>query len=490
MAAPKAVAPAAASIPAAPGGPFQPRETHSHRDGVSPWGEARRSRADRCASAAVECGCRRKSLRAGPVGSDQRPRRRPAGPQPGCNGPRPRRLRPSPRRWARTPAPASRHPRPPRPPRRPRRLRAPGPTRAPPARRAARARPAVRKQTGPVVEHRVATRCGVSADPGRGADGGGHGEHTRAIPTAAADPCPDIEVIFARSNSNAIGLGDTGQAFVDALRSRIGDRSLAVYSVNHPASLDFGPRSRSVPPTPPPGAVDGRQLSEHQACAERQLPGRQCDRPHHDGSPTARVQGTPVPMPPQVADHVAAVAVFGNPAGTTPGGGPLPAMSSLYGAKTIDLCAPDDMYCDPGGQSFSPTSPTCRTEWLTRRRISSPPDFNRDPQSVHWVARTSGIPGNTEPVFRLAAVFRRAERPAKSRCRRTRRKTIWCSSKSIGTPAMGPRSHHRQPAGEIPPITPSSCAFPPDIENPTSCGLCSFRLRVEHLNMPISSKPL
>jgi cutinase len=27
-------------------------------------------------------------------------------------------------------------------------------------------------------------------------------------------------------------------------------------------------------------------------------------------------------------------------------------MSSLYGAKVIDLCAPDDMYCAPGGQSF------------------------------------------------------------------------------------------------------------------------------------------
>ncbi len=27
-------------------------------------------------------------------------------------------------------------------------------------------------------------------------------------------------------------------------------------------------------------------------------------------------------------------------------------MSSLYGGKTIDLCAPDDMYCAPGGNSF------------------------------------------------------------------------------------------------------------------------------------------
>lgn len=173
----------------------------------------------------------------------------------------------------------------------------------------------------------------------------------RAIPTAAADPCPDIEVIFARS-TNAIGLGDTGQAFVDALRSRIGDRSLAVYSVNYPASLDF---ETSVPI----GAADAAARVQWMAgsCPNTRLVlsgssqgAGVIDLITMDPRPLG--QYTPVPMPPQVADHVAAVAVFGNPAGTTPGGGPLPAMSSLYGAKTIDLCAPDDMYCDPGGQSF------------------------------------------------------------------------------------------------------------------------------------------
>ncbi len=173
----------------------------------------------------------------------------------------------------------------------------------------------------------------------------------RALPTAAADSCPDIEVIFARS-TNAIGLGDTGQAFVDALRSRVGDRSLAVYSVNYPASLDF---ASSVPV----GAADASARVQWMAdsCPDTRLVlsgisqgAGVIDLITMDPRPLG--QYTPVPMPPRVADHVAAVAVFGNPAGTTPGGGPLPAMSSRYGAKTIDLCAPDDMYCDPGGQSF------------------------------------------------------------------------------------------------------------------------------------------
>ena len=59
-----------------------------------------------------------------------------------------------------------------------------------------------------------------------------------AIPSAAADPCPDIEVIFARGTGGS-GLGQVGSVFVDALRSRVGSHSLATYSVNYPASFDF-----------------------------------------------------------------------------------------------------------------------------------------------------------------------------------------------------------------------------------------------------------
>ena len=56
-------------------------------------------------------------------------------------------------------------------------------------------------------------------------------------------------------------------------------------------------------------------------------------------------------LPPDVADHVAAVAVFGNPKSTFArklGGGQLPAISPLYLPKTIDLCVPDDIICSEG----------------------------------------------------------------------------------------------------------------------------------------------
>jgi cutinase len=48
------------------------------------------------------------------------------------------------------------------------------------------------------------------------------------------------------------------------------------------------------------------------------------------------------------ADHVAAVAVFGNPTSRYLGG-PTSAISPWYGHKAIDLCAPGDPICSPGG---------------------------------------------------------------------------------------------------------------------------------------------
>ena len=53
------------------------------------------------------------------------------------------------------------------------------------------------------------------------------------------------------------------------------------------------------------------------------------------------VAGQPIlgfnnPLPPEIADHVAAVAVFGNPSNRVHGA--LTTLSPLYGDKTIDLC--------------------------------------------------------------------------------------------------------------------------------------------------------
>jgi cutinase len=56
-------------------------------------------------------------------------------------------------------------------------------------------------------------------------------------------------------------------------------------------------------------------------------------------------------LPPEVADHVAAVALFGNPKSTlasTLVGGQRHTLSPLYRPKTIDLCVPGDRICSEG----------------------------------------------------------------------------------------------------------------------------------------------
>ena len=59
------------------------------------------------------------------------------------------------------------------------------------------------------------------------------------LPTAAADPRPDVEIVFARGTTEPPGVGGVGQAFVDSLRSQLSGRSVWVYAVDYPASRDF-----------------------------------------------------------------------------------------------------------------------------------------------------------------------------------------------------------------------------------------------------------
>src|SRR6476620_6286578 len=59
------------------------------------------------------------------------------------------------------------------------------------------------------------------------------------VPSASAQPCPDVEAIFARGTGEPPGVGGIGQAFIDAWRSQAGGKSVAVYAVNYPASSEF-----------------------------------------------------------------------------------------------------------------------------------------------------------------------------------------------------------------------------------------------------------
>ena len=169
-----------------------------------------------------------------------------------------------------------------------------------------------------------------------------------AMPVASAQPCPDIEVIFARGTGAPQGLGWLGDNFVETLRGKVGDRSVGVYAVNYPASFDFDTSA-------PAGAADAAARVQYMAdnCPDTDLVlggnsqgAGVIDLITVDPKPLGRF--TPTPMPPHLADHVAAVAVFGNPLRDIRGGGPLPELSGLYGPKTIDLCGLDDPFCSSG----------------------------------------------------------------------------------------------------------------------------------------------
>ena len=175
-----------------------------------------------------------------------------------------------------------------------------------------------------------------------------------AVPVASAQPCPDVEVIFARGTTEPPGVGGFGQAFVDGLRAQAGARTVTVYPVDYPASTDF--------PTAGAGIVDA---SRHISATAANCPATKMVLGGYsqgaavigyvttDTLPTgfALPAGITGPMPAEVADHVAAVVLFGKPSTDFLRGIDAPpiVIGARYAPKTLDLCAPGDPICTPGG---------------------------------------------------------------------------------------------------------------------------------------------
>ncbi|ORB30992.1 cutinase family protein [Mycolicibacterium parafortuitum] len=176
-----------------------------------------------------------------------------------------------------------------------------------------------------------------------------------AAPAYAA-PCPDVQVVFARGTFEPPGVGATGQAFVDAVRARAGGRSVDVYPVNYPASLDFATAAQGVidagnhvttmAGTCPDTEIVLGGYSQGAAVAAYLT---------EDGIPEGYTPppGLTGPMPPEVADHVAAVALFGKPSSgflqMIYTGAPPITVGPRYAPKTVDLCVTEDPVCSPTG---------------------------------------------------------------------------------------------------------------------------------------------
>lgn len=167
--------------------------------------------------------------------------------------------------------------------------------------------------------------------------------------------CSDVEVVFGRGTFEAPGVGATGQAFVDALGTRLPGKTVQAYGVDYPASLNFG------------------QAADGVADATRQIESISASCPTTKIVLGGYSQGAAVagystfdtipegialpdgagPMPASVAKHVAAVVLFGTPdpwfLNLVDNGAPPIAIGQAYAGKTIQLCAPGDPVCFPGG---------------------------------------------------------------------------------------------------------------------------------------------
>ncbi|WP_066917255.1 cutinase family protein [Mycobacterium interjectum] len=172
-----------------------------------------------------------------------------------------------------------------------------------------------------------------------------------ALPLASAQ-CPDVQVVFARGTGEPPGVGPTGQAFVDDLRSRIGGKSLDVYPVNYPASNDWDT------------GLDGiRDAGAHVVSTAHDCPNTKMVLSGY--SQGAAVMGfvtsaavpdgvdpntVPKPLDPSVADHVSSVVLFGMPNVRAMNflNEPPVAIGPLYQPKTIKVCAPEDPVCSDG----------------------------------------------------------------------------------------------------------------------------------------------
>lgn len=160
---------------------------------------------------------------------------------------------------------------------------------------------------------------------------------------AHADGCNDIEVVFARGTNEDPGIGRVGDAFVNDLRSMVGGRSMGVYAVNYPASYDFlaaatgandaSARIQYIANTCPNSRIVLGGYSQGAAVVDVVT------------AVPIPVVGFTNPLPPFAGDHIAAIAVFGNPSAKI--GLPLTS-SPVFGARAIDLCNPGDPVCTSG----------------------------------------------------------------------------------------------------------------------------------------------
>ena len=211
---------------------------------------------------------------------------------------------------------------------------------------------------------------------------------------AADDACANVEVLFARGTNEAPGVGATGQAFVDALSARLPGKSVAVYPINYPASLNFGQATEGIA-----DASNTIQSIATNCPATKIVLGGYSQGAAVAGYTTADSvpAGIDVPaglgvLPSSVASHVSSVVLFGTPdpwfMNLVARDAPAINIGSAYAPKTLQLCATGDPVCFPGG--------------LDRSAHSSYKDNGMAIQAADYVAGKLGAPAPSATVQQTA----------------------------------------------------------------------------------------
>jgi cutinase len=166
----------------------------------------------------------------------------------------------------------------------------------------------------------------------------------KLLPLASAS-CPDVEVVFARGTDEPPGVGRVGQAFISSLRQQT-RKSVGAYGVNYPANKNFLAAADGADDT----SNHIQQMANNCPNTKLVLGGYSQGAAVIDVVTAAPLPGLGFrhPLPADAADHVAAVALFGNPSARA--GGLMSALTPNFDGKTIDLCNTGDPICSNGNK--------------------------------------------------------------------------------------------------------------------------------------------
>jgi cutinase-like protein len=160
---------------------------------------------------------------------------------------------------------------------------------------------------------------------------------SNVIPSASA-ACPQVEVVFARGRLEPAGPGAIGNAFYSALKSKA-NKNIGMYAVRYPADNQID--------------VGANDMSAHIQSMANNCPNTRLVLGGYSlgAAVTDVVLALPFsffgfdnPLPPEMEQKIAAVALFGNGSAWV---GPITNFNQTYSDRTIELCHGADPICNP-----------------------------------------------------------------------------------------------------------------------------------------------